>query len=348
MKCFLYVDLQHQLNVSFISKLVKNNYKILQFVSESLKNLKSFGLTCVSIAGESLEYLSISLRDDEEIVKAAVENNPECFIFASKRIQYLGKTLKYKTIKKINEGGEGLIYLVQKNEELFAEKRIIIEDLKTLNGMLIGLSNLISLENENLYEIKEIIQDQNEITNATLIRIVMKLYHGDLLTFTQENFKETSIPELLIVHFGIQILNGLVFLHEHSIIHGDLKIENIFYEMEGNEIQLKIGDFGFNEMKSFEIYGSLMNIAPEIILQESKHNEKSDMFSFGGILYRLMKGKDEILYLESLNGTLSLEKENYSKELKSLVLGLLDSDPLKRKNGKEMLKELILLNKNYL
>jgi serine/threonine protein kinase len=147
--------------------------------------------------------------------------------------------------------------------------------------------------------------------------------------------------EKLIVQFGIQILNGLKYLHSNEIIHGDLKLENIFYLKNENTIQLKIGDFGTNKIKNYEFYGSILNVAPEVVVENVKHNEKSDIFSFGGILLRMMNSTDKVLYLDSLQRNIHFDDEKkFNQKLKDLVINLLSPVPQERMNVDEILEKL--------
>jgi len=53
-----------------------------------------------------------------------------------------------------------------------------------------------------------------------------------------------NLSEREIIEYVIQILEGLSFIHDNNVIHRDIKPENIFIAKEGNQIVLKIGDFG--------------------------------------------------------------------------------------------------------
>jgi serine/threonine protein kinase/uncharacterized membrane protein YqjE len=341
---FIYFDSNLKKNQEFILKAIKENIGCLKFISETLKNDVEFAIKLVQFNGNCLEYLSKELRNNVEIVKTAVETTEDSYKFASSEIQYLGNSIVYETIKKIAEGGEGMIYLVKKKEKLFAEKRIKTNDFDEMNSLFSEYSTLFTLKHENIFKIQEILQDSNDITGFTLIRVIMDLYDGDLL-----NFVETfEMNEKLIVQFGIQILNGLKYLHSNEIIHGDLKLENIFYLKNENKIQLKIGDFGTNKIKDYEFYGSILNVAPEVVVENVKHNEKSDIFSFGGILLRMMNSTDTVLYLDSLQRNIHFDDEKkFNQKLKDLVINLLSPVPQERMNVDEILEKLEELNKLF-
>jgi polo-like kinase 1 len=91
----------------------------------------------------------------------------------------------------------------------------------------------------------------------------------------------------------LQIVNGVQYLHENSILHRDIKLGNIFlnYKME-----VKIGDFGLSTKlknqreKRFTTCGTPNYIAPEI-LAEIGHSYEVDIWAIGIILYALLVGK---------------------------------------------------------
>lgn len=89
-----------------------------------------------------------------------------------------------------------------------------------------------------------------------------------------------------VKNFSSQILNGLVFIHNLSIVHGDLKPENIIVQ---NNI-LKIIDFGssFEEKKGkyYDYIQSRWYRSPEVIFN-NLITTKIDVWSFGCIVYEI-------------------------------------------------------------
>ena len=99
-----------------------------------------------------------------------------------------------------------------------------------------------------------------------------------------------------------QILLGLKYLHEHkpfSIIHRDIKCDNIFINSNNGEI--RIGDLGLSTpMKnSFttSVLGTPAFMAPE--LYEGKYDTCVDIYAFGMCMLEMTTG--ETPYRECLN-----------------------------------------------
>lgn len=96
-------------------------------------------------------------------------------------------------------------------------------------------------------------------------------------------------------HLATDILEGLAYIHDQGIIHGDLKLDNMLCNEEDGVITVKICDFGFSHIcdvhkknKVFikDVSGTIGHIAPEV-----KHNSligvEVDMWWFGLMLYEM-------------------------------------------------------------
>lgn len=114
---------------------------------------------------------------------------------------------------------------------------------------------------------------------------------GSLRTLLKQKHR---LPEIEVIQFTKQILNGLSYLHAHHIIHRDIKSANIL--LDENNI-VKLADFGVSlnlkdnihssDMK--EPYGSVYWMAPEVIKLRGA-STASDVWSLGATVYELLTG----------------------------------------------------------
>lgn len=102
-----------------------------------------------------------------------------------------------------------------------------------------------------------------------------------------------SLKEKQARKFARSIGSALDYCHRNSIVHRDLKIENILISKSG---EIKIIDFGLSNMfarrtqlKTF--CGSLYFAAPELLNAKPYTGPEVDVWSFGVVLYVLVCGK---------------------------------------------------------
>ena len=89
----------------------------------------------------------------------------------------------------------------------------------------------------------------------------------------------------------VQLSHGVQYIHEHGIIHRDIKPDNLFYLPDGS---IKISDFGISSSlrekpKKDSITGTVYYTAPEILLGDPAVIQ-SDIYSMGIVFYELLVG----------------------------------------------------------
>ena len=94
--------------------------------------------------------------------------------------------------------------------------------------------------------------------------------------------------------YSLQIVNALKYLHQHRVIHRDLKLGNLFIN---EKMEVKVGDFGLAAKIDFDgerkrtICGTPNYIAPEVLEGKTGHSYEVDIWSLGVIIYTLIIGK---------------------------------------------------------
>ena len=133
--------------------------------------------------------------------------------------------------------------------------------------------------------------------------VVSELLEGETL---RRRIGGKPLPQRRAVDYALQIANGLAAAHEKGIVHRDLKPDNIFITTDG---RVKILDFGLakltqpdgNELQTDiptrrvdtdpgVVMGTVGYMSPEQ-LKGHAVDQRSDIFSFGAILYEMLSGR---------------------------------------------------------
>jgi len=180
--------------------------------------------------------------------------------------------------------------------------------------------------------------------------IVSELLQGKNL---RQRLEEGPIPVPEAANYALQIAHGLTAAHERLIIHRDLKPENLFLTLDG---RVKILDFGVAKLqtpaaddRSIEsmttvtkhgaMIGTVAYMSPEQ-LRGKPVDHRSDIFSFGAILYEMMAGsrafhgETEVdtmtAVLREEPGTANLEDAAIPPGYQDIVKHCLEKDPENR------------------
>lgn len=122
--------------------------------------------------------------------------------------------------------------------------------------------------------------------------LVMELVRGESL----RSRLKLGIPWTEALEIGEQILEGLKTLHSVGIVHRDVKPGNVLL---GDDGQVKLGDFGLAILEGGDlsrvtqtdaVIGTLDYLSPEQALGK-KLDARSDLYSFGVLLFELLSGR---------------------------------------------------------
>jgi Tol biopolymer transport system component len=182
--------------------------------------------------------------------------------------------------------------------------------------------------------------------------VVSELLEGETL---RDRLRNGAVPLRKALDYALQIAHGLAAAHEKGIIHRDLKPENLFITKDG---RVKILDFGLAKLTQPDPSGSHTSLptmthateagvvmgtagymSPEQV-RGTAVDPRSDIFSFGAILYEMISGKRAFhrdtpadtmsAILKEEPGDLSETNRNVSPALERIVHHCLEKNPEQR------------------
>ncbi|MCI0329990.1 MAG: protein kinase [candidate division Zixibacteria bacterium] len=203
----------------------------------------------------------------------------------------IGQTVShYKILEKLGEGGMGVVYKAHdsKLDRDVALKFLpphLAADPVEKERFLREARAASALNHPNITTVFEIDEHFDQIFLA------MELVEGKSL---KELIKSESLPIKKVLEIGIQVCEGLTDAAEKGIVHRDIKSDNILLTPKN---QAKIMDFGLAKFKGagqLTKAGSTVGTAAYMSPEQASGEEvdhRSDIFSFGVVLYELLTGK---------------------------------------------------------
>ncbi|CAE6412364.1 unnamed protein product [Rhizoctonia solani] len=224
---------------------------------------------------------------------------------------------EYQIICQVGEGTFGKVYKARSlanPDARVALKRIRMEGEK--DGFPVTamreIKLLQSLRHENVVNLHEMMVSKG---NVFMVFEYMDHDLTGVLSQTQFTFTPAHLKSLCA-----QMLSGLAYLHQKSVIHRDMKGSNILLNNYG---ELKLADFGLARFYSKRRRSDYTNRVitlwyrpPELLLGATVYGPEVDMWSAGCIMLELFttkpafQGNDEIHQLDAIArimGTPSVE-----------------------------------------
>ncbi len=197
----------------------------------------------------------------------------------------------FETIRLLGEGSFGRVLLAN---DLRLGRQVVVKiprflgriSLSGIDGFLQEARKLAGLDHPNIVRVYQV-----GLWNDQPYIVQQYIDGGDLRQVIQNrkpSYHETA-------RWISDVAEGVAFAHRHRIIHRDLKPSNILLDSRGRAL---IADFGLaihesNQMDGIgQAVGTLPFMSPEQIRGETHRLDgRSDIWSIGVVLYRLLSGE---------------------------------------------------------
>ena len=211
-------------------------------------------------------------------------------------------TSRYRIIEKLGAGGMGVVYKAEDTRlgRLVALKFLPPEGRQDAHAQARFEREAQAASALNHHNICTV-YDIGEQDGQTFI--AMELLEGVTL---QEKIGSRPVPLQALLDYATQAVAALEVAHEHGIVHRDVKPSNIFITSHG---EVKLADFGLAKRVMLHgaqkaealtmsasitgrgaIVGTVAYMSPEQA-QDKDVDARSDIFSFGVVLYEMATGK---------------------------------------------------------
>jgi serine/threonine protein kinase len=225
----------------------------------------------------------------------------------------IGRLGNYRVLKLLGSGAMGLVFQA---EDVALKRQVALKTMKkTQAAVEVNRQRFIreaqaaaAIEHDHIVTIYQVDQDRG------VPYMAMKLLLGE--TLEDRLNREGILPAEQILRIGQEIAEGLAEAHERGLIHRDVKPANIWLEEARDRV--KIVDFGLalachDESLIPEIklpankalgrdsdarltqtnfmVGTPMYMSPEQADAIPDVDQRCDLFSLGGVLYRMSTGE---------------------------------------------------------
>jgi serine/threonine-protein kinase len=244
-----------------------------------------------------------------------------------------GKKGSYKLVDELGNGGMSLVCLGEQ-EPCGTQVAVKFSLLDNNSYIAREYSALDAVDHPNIVKVL----DGGVVEGRYFL--VMELLRGN--TLRSVIYSHNTIEPDVAIEIILQTLNGLEAVHRASILHCDLKPDNIFMADSVDSMTVKLIDFGLarhlEESPTGRGFGTPGYMAPEQAVGDAI-DQRADIYSVGAVLYNMLTGRE--LFSGSTEEKMEQTVSSYPPPPSSIVQGIpplldslvmrsLDKDPERR------------------
>ncbi|CAN0232533.1 unnamed protein product, partial [Phaeothamnion confervicola] len=205
---------------------------------------------------------------------------------------------RYQVEKLLGQGGMGAVYLAQ---DPMLDRQVAIKVIHPKRSTVEAKERFLRearavarLDSPYIVKIFDI-DIQREAGGGEIHYIVMEFVHGSTLT---DRIEDKGVPgrselaERLRIYW--QLLQAVHYAHRNSVVHRDLKPDNVMITKDG---RVKIMDFGLavlddrhSQTRDDQIMGTMAYFSPEQAKGNVGVDHRADIYALGVILFELCTG----------------------------------------------------------
>ncbi|KAK8847184.1 hypothetical protein M9Y10_019767 [Tritrichomonas musculus] len=259
--------------------------------------------------------------------------------------------------EKLGHGGFAVVYRVihQNTSKTYAMKVISKDGSSSSKGKIFleKLKNEIQIQ--KTLDHPNIVRSRLSFSDDINYYIILEYCPGKSIREYLRKCEQRHIPEPEAKKILSDVIQGVVYLHNHQIIHHDLKLENFLIGSDG---RVKIADFGISSVlkndgeKNFSISGTVNYMSPELLQKENKgHGYEVDIWAIGVAAFIMLTGRPpfdgidkEVVYEKIRSGDFRFPTQfSLSYEAKDFIKSTLRIDPRKRPSAIDLLTHPFLI-----
>ncbi len=201
---------------------------------------------------------------------------------------------RYEIVREIGRGGMGIVYEAHDRElEMNVAVKVLPDELtsskRAINDLKREAKLAMQLRHPNIAALYHFAH------SGDTKFLVMELLEGQSL---EDRLQEQEILELdEVIIIASQLAAALDYAHGEKVVHRDIKPDNIFLHIKGDDEQVRIMDFGIarqikdsmTRLTKQDSSGTLLYMPPEQ-LQGKRTDGRADIYALGATLYECLAG----------------------------------------------------------